>query len=224
MTTPVEEILDAAVAEGFLTPQAAAEGPAHSAGFLRFGGLGTTGVAAGSDASAGLLVDLDSETIAIDLGTGGGVPGLVLATLTVNRWILVDRGDRRCTFLRWAIRELGIADRVEVQAVDAVSVARGELRGRAGLVTARSFAAPGPTVECGAPLLAPDGVLVVSEPPGDDSGAGNRWVPEALDQLGITDIGGWRYDGAGYRALRSSGDCSQQFPRRFKRQLASPLF
>ena len=224
MTTPVEEILDAAVAEGFLTPLAAAEGPAHSAGFLRFGGLGDPGVAPGPDVASGIPVDLDAETIAVDLGTGGGVPGLVLATLTSNRWVLVDRGDRRCTFLRWAVRELGIADRVEVHAMDAVSVARGDLRGRAGLVTARSFAAPGPTAECAAPLLALDGVLVVSEPPGGDGGSWNRWDPEALDQLGMVDLGGWRDGGAGYRAMRSTGTCPSRFPRRFKRQLAGPLF
>ena len=224
MTTPVEEILDAAVAEGFLTPLAAAEGPAHSAGFLRFGGLGDPGVAPGPDVPSGIPVDLDAETIAVDLGTGGGVPGLVLATLTSNRWVLVDRGDRRCTFLRWAVRELGIADRVEVHAMDAVSVARGDLRGRAGLVTARSFAAPGPTAECAAPLLALDGVLVVSEPPGGDGGSWNRWDPEALDQLGMVDLGGWRHGGAGYRAMRSTGTCPSRFPRRFKRQLAGPLF
>ena len=224
MTTPVEEILDAAVAEGFLTPLAAAEGPAHSAGFLRFGGLGDPGVAPGPDVASGIPVDLDAETIAVDLGTGGGVPGLVLAILTSNRWVLVDRGDRRCTFLRWAVRELGIADRVEVHAMDAVSVARGDLRGRAGLVTARSFAAPGPTAECAAPLLALDGVLVVSEPPGGDGGSWNRWDPEALDQLGMVDLGGWRHGGAGYRAMRSTGTCPSRFPRRFKRQLAGPLF
>jgi len=224
VTTPVEEILDAAVAEGFLTPLAAAEGPAHSAGFLRFGGLGDPGVAPGPDVASGIPVDLDAETIAFDLGTGGGVPGLVLATLTSNRWVLVDRGDRRCTFLRWAVRELGIADRVEVHAMDAVSVARGDLRGRAGLVTARSFAAPGPTAECAAPLLALDGVLVVSEPPGGDGGSWNRWDPEALDQLGMVDLGGWRHGGAGYRAMRSTGTCPSRFPRRFKRQLAGPLF
>jgi 16S rRNA (guanine527-N7)-methyltransferase len=224
VTTPVEEILDAAVAEGFLTPLAAAEGPAHSAGFLRFGGLGDPGVAPGPDVASGIPVDLDAETIAVDLGTGGGVPGLVLATLTSNRWVLVDRGDRRCTFLRWAVRELGIADRVEVHAMDAVSVARGDLRGRAGLVTARSFAAPGPTAECAAPLLALDGVLVVSEPPGGDGGSWNRWDPEALDQLGMVDLGGWRHGGAGYRVMRSTGTCPSRFPRRFKRQLAGPLF
>ena len=49
MTTPVEEILDAAVAEGFLTPLAAAEGPAHSAGFLRFGALIEAGAGPGSN-------------------------------------------------------------------------------------------------------------------------------------------------------------------------------
>ena len=37
MTVTVEEILDKAVSEGYLTPTGAEEGPAHSAGFLRFG-------------------------------------------------------------------------------------------------------------------------------------------------------------------------------------------
>ena len=39
MTVTVEEILDRAVSEGYLTPAVAAEGPAHSVGFLRFGPL-----------------------------------------------------------------------------------------------------------------------------------------------------------------------------------------
>ena len=149
---------------------------------------------------------------------------MVLAVLTSNRWVLVDRGDRRCTFLRWAVRELGLGDRVEVLAVDAVQAARGGLRGKAALVTARAFAPPGPTAECAAPFLAKDGILVVSEPPGDQVDTVGRWVPDALDQLGMVDLGGWRFSGAGYRAMRATRTCPSRFPRRFSRQLAGPLF
>jgi len=224
VTTPVEEVLDAAVAEGFLTPLAAAEGPAHSVGFLHFGALIEAGAGPGSRAGDGVQVGLDTDVVAVDLGTGGGVPGLVLAALTSNRWVLVDRGDRRCTFLRWAVRELGLGDRVEVLAVDAVQAARGGLRGKAALVTARAFAPPGPTAECAAPFLATDGILLVSEPPGDEADTVGRWVPDALDQLGMVDLGGWRFSGAGYRAMRATRTCPSHFPRRFSRQLADPLF
>lgn len=189
--------------------------------------------------SGGLLIsDLGDEDVAVDLGTGGGVPGLVLATLTSCRWILVDRGDRRVTFLGWAVRQLGLEDRVEVRLADAVGLsarggaggALGELRGAVSLVTARGFAPPGPTAECAAPLLSEAGVLVVSEPPGT-AGVGSgtpRWPTEGLSELGLCDLGGWTCDladgPAGYRAMVRVEPCPERFPRRFARQMADPLF
>ena len=189
--------------------------------------------------SGGLLIsDLGDEDVAVDLGTGGGVPGLVLATLTSCSWILVDRGDRRVTFLRWAVRQLGLEDRVEVCLVDAVDLstgggvggATGELRGSVSLVTARGFAPPGPTAECAAPLLSEQGVLVVSEPPGTTriGSEALRWPTEGLAKLGLRDLGGWTCDladgPAGYRAIARGGSCPDRFPRRFARQMADPLF
>ena len=181
--------------------------------------------------SGGLLIsDLGDEDVAVDLGTGGGVPGLVLATLTPWRWILVDRGDRRATFLRWAVRQLGLEDRVDVQLADAVDIASGELRGAVSLVTARGFAPPGITAECAAPLLAKQGVLVVSEPPETTGGGGeaHRWPAGGLSKLGLQDLGGWTSHQvagpAGYRAMVRIGACPDRFPRRFARQMADPLF
>ncbi|SVE47674.1 uncharacterized protein METZ01_LOCUS500528, partial [marine metagenome] len=103
----VEQILDQAVVEGYLTPVAATQGLVHSTGFLGFLDLVTPW-------------DMPEDAIAVDLGTGGGVPGLVLATLTSWRWVLLDRGQRRATFLQWAVRQLGMEDRVEVWLADAV--------------------------------------------------------------------------------------------------------
>ena len=224
MTVTVEEILDKAVSEGYLTPTGAEEGPAHSAGFLRFGLLdGVSSPSGWSDPHGSGVVGPPADALAVDLGTGGGIPGLVLATLTMCRWVLVDRGERRGSFLRWAVRRLGLRDRVEVVVADAVEVGRGPLRGKANLVTARSFAPPGPTVECGAPLLLPGGFLVVSAPPAAAGGRAGRWEDGGLRAMGLEDWGGWHTGQAGYRAMQLVADCPNRFPRRFSRQLSDPL-
>jgi len=224
VTVTVEEILDKAVSEGYLTPTGAEEGPAHSAGFLRFGLLdGISRPSGWSDPHGSGVVGPPAGALAVDLGTGGGIPGLVLATLTMCRWVLVGRGERRGSFLRWAVRRLGLRDRVEVVVADAVEVSRGPLRGKANLVTARSFAPPGPTVECGAPLLLPGGFLVVSEPPAETGGRAGRWEGDGLRAMGLEDWGGWHTGQAGYRAMQLVADCPNRFPRRFSRQISDPL-
>jgi len=209
--TSVEEVLDVAKAEGYLTPTAAMEGPAHSAGFLVFSGLPELD---------------DPQVVAIDLGTGGGIPGLVLATLTAWRWSLVDRGERRTTFLRWAVRRLGLDERVDVLLADAAEVARGSLRGKATVVTARGFASPATTAESAAPLLEIGGSLLVSEPPMQDAAAGSsaRWPAEGLAVLGLHDVGSWRVGDRTYRAIRRLEMCPDHFPRRSARQVDDPLW
>ncbi len=49
----------------------------------------------------------------VDIGTGGGFPGLVLAIATANRhphakFVLVDSNGRKCEFLREVCRQTGI--------------------------------------------------------------------------------------------------------------------
>ena len=209
----LDHILDRAVVEGYLTPLAASEGLVHSTGFLGFQDFDLPGL------------PIFDVALAVDLGTGGGLPGLVLAATTPWRWLLVDRGDRRVIFLRWAVRQLGIEERVQVVLSDAADMGRGGSRGMASLVTARGFAPPGPTAECAAPLLAEHGVLVVSEPPTNSI---VRWPEVGLCSLGLCDVGGWATDelpgSANYRAMIRVEPCSDRFPRRFPRQVADPLF
>jgi len=59
----------------------------------------------------------------LDIGTGAGFPGLVVAALTARRTILVEPRKRRAEFLQAAADTLGIADRTVVVAgkVEAVS-------------------------------------------------------------------------------------------------------
>jgi 16S rRNA (guanine527-N7)-methyltransferase len=57
---------------------------------------------------------IEAEGDWLDIGTGAGFPGLVVAALTDRRTILVEPRKRRVEFLVAAARSLGIADRVEI--------------------------------------------------------------------------------------------------------------
>lgn len=161
---------------------------------------------------------------AVDLGSGGGVPGLVLASVC---WpdaelVLLDASQRRCTFLELAVADLGVADRVRVVWGRAEELGRDEaLRGRADVVVARSFGPPAATAECAAPLLVVGGCLVVSEPPGSDA---SRWEPTGLARLGLGPAELLAApDGAVVRLTQRS-PCPDEFPRRTGVPVRRPLF
>jgi 16S rRNA (guanine527-N7)-methyltransferase len=151
-----------------------------------------------------------------DLGTGGGIPALPLALVwPETRWTLVDRGDRRTAFLQDAARQLGLQDRVQVLTADAGRVGHeAEHRGRYDLVTARSFGPPHELAECAAALLAPEGVLLVSEPPVQDV---SRWPAAQLEVLGLGPADVTRHDGVRIARLVKLGDTPAKAPRRTMR-------
>ncbi len=88
----------------------------------------------------------------LDLGSGAGIPGLVLADAVARvRGMLVESGHRRCEHLRREIDGLGWTARVEVLEERAeLTARRPELRESVELVTARSFATPAATAEIAA--------------------------------------------------------------------------
>lgn len=126
----------------------------------------------------------------IDLGSGGGLPGLVIAVRRPDlRITLVERRTTRADLLRRAVRALDVGDRCTVSTEDAEVLAR-RSPATADVVTARSFAAPPITARIGAALLRSGGRLLVAEPPEDDS---ERWPSSLIDPLGLADLG--RFDG-----------------------------
>jgi 16S rRNA (guanine527-N7)-methyltransferase len=122
----------------------------------------------------------------LDLGSGGGLPGLVLAQQLPSRGrgTLLDSQRRRTEFLAEALARLGLADRIAVVTARAEDAARDPTH-REGydLVVARSFAAPAVTAECAVGFLRAGGRLVVSEPPEPDAA---RWDHRHLTELGLT--------------------------------------
>ncbi len=149
---------------------------------------------------------------AVDLGSGGGVPGLVLAALTwpTTAWILLDASARRCAVLVAAVTELGLAGRVTVVHGRAEEYGRDPAtRGGADLVVARSFGPPAVTAECGAPLLGVGGTLVASEPPGGEG----RWPASGLAALGLEQVASAARS-ASYAVFVATQPCPPRFPRR----------
>jgi 16S rRNA (guanine527-N7)-methyltransferase len=164
---------------------------------------------------------LTPPALLLDLGSGGGVPGLVLAV----RWpdaevVLIDAGARRCAFLEEAADELGIGHRVRVIQARAEEAGQDHsLRGSADLVTARSFGPPPVTAECAAPFLRVGGRLVVSEPPT----ATDRWPAAGLARLGLETREAIA-EPAHYQVLEQVRLCPIEYPRRTGVPAKRPLF
>lgn len=162
----------------------------------------------------------------LDLGSGGGIPGLVLADLWPDsKFMLLDSNLRKTEFLISAVEACGMSGRVCVKRESAeVAGMTPELRASFDVVVARSFGRPATTAECASPLIVHGGILVVSEPPpGDDDLDQDRWPDSGLAQLGMSTATSWR-DTFGYQVIRQTSECPARFPRRVGVARKNPLF
>lgn len=91
---------------------------------------------------------------ALDLGSGGGFPGLVLAIATGSTFHLVESDVRKAIFLREAGRETGAAIIVHAERIEACQVRD------APVVTARALAPLPRLLAWAFPLLASDGMCI----------------------------------------------------------------
>jgi len=196
---PLLEQLERARSFGFLGPGPVVDHIEHATGFL--------------DALAAV-----TGTV-VDLGSGGGVPGLIIGVARPDlRLVLVDATAKRCRFLEGAVIALGLEAAVVEGRAEVVG--HGERRGTADAVVARSFGAPAPTAECAAPLLRVGGILVVSEPPAPMH---DRWPPLAMVKLGMS-VGARSTTSPVVQVLRQESACSPTFPRRDGLPAKRPLF
>jgi 16S rRNA (guanine527-N7)-methyltransferase len=161
----------------------------------------------------------------VDLGTGGGVPGLVLASCwPETRVALLDANERRTAFLREVVEGWPGGANAEVIRGRAEELGRTkECREQFAAVTSRSFGLPAATAECGASLLAVGGSMVVSEPP--DPGSGDRWPEAGLALLGLAPEAVLRPTGRfGYQLLTKVEPLDDRFPRRVGIPVKRPVF
>ena len=198
---PLIEVLERARRLGVLGPGPVLDHISHAEGF----------VSALSEVAAGALL--------VDLGSGGGVPGLVIAEARPDlQIVLLDSLERRVALLDEAIVTMGWQDRVRTELARAEETGRSsQWRGQVDAVTARSFGPPATVAECAAPLLRVNGCLVVSEPPEETE----RWPAEGLALLGLFDEGS---PVPGMRRLRQDSPCPDAYPRRVGLPAKRPLF
>lgn len=190
--------------------------------------------------SLGFAEGLSESTRFVDLGSGGGVPALVVAIEDPSKFCtLIESAERRCRFLEWAVSELEIADRVEVLHGGVEDCARDSLlRGNFDGVSSRSFGPPSVTAECARGFLSPEGILVVSDPP-----VVKRWSDEDLTQLNFKversyvytaqptgadaiglDDAGENSSSSSFTVIRAVGACPETVPRRRGIPRKRPLF
>jgi 16S rRNA (guanine527-N7)-methyltransferase len=204
-TEALREALERARAAGFLGPGPIEGHLSHSEGFA---------------AAAETALGREPANFA-DLGTGGGVPGLVLALRwTGSHGIFIDSNQRRGAALREAVLGLGLENRIEVLEQRAEVVGRpGPYRERFEVVTARSFAGPAVTAEIAAGLATVGGVLVVSEPPAP---AIRRWPPDELAGLGFGPAELVECAQAHFAVVRKFAGAPDRFPRPVGRPAKRP--
>jgi 16S rRNA (guanine527-N7)-methyltransferase len=185
----------------------------------------------------------------VDMGAGGGLPGLVLA----HEWpeamlVLLEANERRSAFLKRAVDGLELSGRVSVLQQRA-EIAGRDPQWRASFdgAVARSFGRPAVLAECTAPLLKVGAWVVVSEPPAptvvetvptDDPlgvretvpaggpqewGGSERWPVAGLGQVGLepSELIHAEFD---YQLLRQVDTCPERFPRRNGVPAKRPLF
>ncbi len=206
------EVLSDARTAGFLGPGPIEPHIRHAEGF--------------AVVARGLATKILSRPRLVDLGSGGGLPGLVIAGGWADlQLVLVEANGRRAAFLESAVDRLGLGDRIEVVRERAERLGREEgYRAGFDIAVARSFGPPAVVAECAAPLLRVGGWLIVSEPPDEvTTGHPGRWPHEPLADLGLEVLGITR-QGFDYQTLLQRSACPARFPRRDGVPAKRPLF
>jgi 16S rRNA (guanine527-N7)-methyltransferase len=104
----------------------------------------------------------------IDLGSGGGLPGIVLAAMGAEHVTMIESDTRKCIFLQETSRELGLTN---------VSIISERIENpreiQAPVIMARALAPLKTLVEWASPMLSKGGIMVFPK--------GESWKAELTD-------------------------------------------
>lgn len=122
----------------------------------------------------------------IDLGSGAGVPGLIVALVRPRLQVtLVDRRAKCTDALHRAVSALALASRVTVCCDEVENLCRlPDWHRRFDAAMSRGFGPPLRTLTLSALFVRVGGVVVMSEPPDD---VPDRWENIDLERMGLGD-------------------------------------
>ena len=173
----------------------------------------TPGLTAVRDAEEGRRVHVEGAFAAVpllgagpvvDVGSGGGSPGIPLALARPDlHFDLLESSRRKCAFLRRFADEL---ENVSVVCARAEEHARGAGRDAYGTALARALAPPPAAAEWCLPLLCEGGRAILFVGPSAD-----RAAVEAAAALVAGELDD---DPPGFFVLRKTGPTPERFPRR----------
>lgn len=106
-------------------------------------------------------VRLEAASTFLDIGTGGGFPGIPLGVMTGSHGLLVDSVGKKVKAVNEFISELGI-DGLEARHARVEELAN-EIPGSQDYVFARAVAQSNVLIEYATPLLRQDGLLVIQK-------------------------------------------------------------
>lgn len=177
-----------------------------------------------ADSLVALELDgMATASVAVDLGSGAGFPGLPLAIARPQtRFVLLESVARKCEFIKRAAGASGLSN-VEVVCGRAESPEQGKF----DLATARAVAPLNVVLEYAAPLLELGGILIAwrgRRVPGDEAAAARAAEILGLQAEGILQV--WPYPEARERYLHLFSkvrETPDRFPRRPGIALKRPL-
>ena len=175
------------------------------------------------------LAGAPETAVVVDVGSGGGFPGLVIAAVAPNTAVhLVEARGKRAELLAELAEALGL-ENVTAHGVRAEEAGRGPLRDHADLVIARAVAPLPVLLEYTAPLAAPGATIAAVK--GSRGRAELAEAEAAMAELACEHAGteAMRDEITGRMQVlrfRKLGPTPERYPRRpgmpAKRPLASP--
>lgn len=125
-----------------------------------------------------------SARTAVDLGSGAGVPGLIVALFCPQISLqLVDRRVGRTDVLVRAVHALNLTDRVTVKCSEINTMTKDSTWAKHfDVAMSRGLGPPIQTLNLSRDLVKPGGVIIISEPPPDSD---SRWDEQQVRALGL---------------------------------------
>jgi 16S rRNA (guanine(527)-N(7))-methyltransferase RsmG len=133
-----------------------------------------------SDPACILHGQLGPDSKVLDLGSGTGFPGLVLAAASPANFVLIESRRKRASFLQVATAEMELKN-AKVEVVRAEQIGPAE---KYGLVTARAFGEPREFFALAAKALRPGGFAMLYANPSQTFGTNVERVPYSLTRKG----------------------------------------